>query len=47
MQFIRSFAFNDFLDSLVSLLGAFVLGAFIGGSASIGNAAVGCEHMCW
>src|SRR3984893_10239198 len=30
MQFIRSFAFNDFLDSLVSLLGAFVLGAFIG-----------------
>jgi len=30
MQFIRSFALNDFLDSLVGLLGAFVLGAFIG-----------------
>jgi putative Mg2+ transporter-C (MgtC) family protein len=30
MEFIRSFAFNDFLDSLVSLAGAFVLGAFIG-----------------
>src|ERR1700680_2873631 len=30
MQFIRSFALNDFLDSLVGLLGAFVLGAVIG-----------------
>ena len=30
MAFIRSFAFPDFLDSLVSLFAAFVLGTLIG-----------------
>src|ERR1700722_15849540 len=30
MAFLRSFAFPDFLDSLLSLFGAFVLGALIG-----------------
>jgi putative Mg2+ transporter-C (MgtC) family protein len=30
MEFIRSFSLTDFLDSLVSLVGAFVLGGFIG-----------------
>ena len=30
MAFLHSFALNDFLDSLISLFGAFVLGALIG-----------------
>jgi putative Mg2+ transporter-C (MgtC) family protein len=30
MAFLQSFAFPDFLDSLISLLGAFVLGTLIG-----------------
>ncbi len=30
MAFLRSFAFPDFLDSLISLFGAFVLGGLIG-----------------
>jgi putative Mg2+ transporter-C (MgtC) family protein len=30
MAFLHSFAISDFLDSLVSLVGAFVLGTFIG-----------------
>jgi hypothetical protein len=34
MAFIRSFAFPDFLDSLVSLFAAFVLGTLIGAERS-------------
>ena len=44
MAFLRSFAFPDFLDSLVSLLAAFVLGTLIGAERQYRQRGGGLAH---
>jgi uncharacterized membrane protein YhiD involved in acid resistance len=47
MAFLHTFSVSDFVDTLISVLAAFVLGTLIGAERQYRGEAAGCERTHW